>query len=107
MTGAGVTSFPNRPEGRGAVLDPAGRDAQGVFGVTLGARERSTIVKVYHPLTDNVTAFFFLNRLANPFPELSALRPISGPLANRAVSGMKVGFGMRLRIGGGGEHASR
>ena len=81
--------------------------AQGLFGVTLGARERSTIVKVYHPLNDNVTAFFFLNRLANPFPELSALRPISGPLANRAVSGTKVGFGMRLRIGGGGEHASR
>ena len=53
--------------------------AQGLFGVTLGARERSTIVKVYHPLNDNVTAFFFLNRLANPFPELSALRPISGP----------------------------
>ena len=71
--------------------------ANRLFGVRLGKKERSTIVKIYGKFGP-VTAFFFLNDLANPYPELSAIKAIEGPGAHAAISNMKRGFGLRLKI---------
>ena len=71
--------------------------ANGLFGVTLGKKERSTIVKV-HVQAKELTVFGFVNLLSNPYPQLSALIPISGPGANEEVSDKKVGFGIRFRL---------
>jgi hypothetical protein len=71
--------------------------ANGLFGVTLGKKERSTIVKV-HVQAKELTVFGFVNLLSNPYPQLSALIPISGPGANEQVSDKKVGFGIRFRL---------
>ena len=54
--------------------------AEGRFGVKLGEKERTTIVKVYAEFGP-LTAFFFYNDLDNPFPAASAIVPISGPFA--------------------------
>ena len=65
--------------------------------MTLGKKERSTIVKV-HVQAKELTVFGFVNLLSNPYPQLSALIPISGPGANEQVSDKKVGFGIRFRL---------
>jgi hypothetical protein len=70
--------------------------AQQALGVTLGKKERSTIVKVYAEL-HTVTVFFFYNDLQNPFPQASAIEPISGPFAFGSLGDSKVGFGLRFR----------
>jgi hypothetical protein len=75
-----------------------------LFGVTLGTRERGFIFKLRNQVTEHATAFFFMNDMSHPFPELSALRPISGPASDGVVNSLKFGFGIRLRIGRGGEY---
>jgi hypothetical protein len=70
--------------------------ARDLLGVTLGKKERSTIVKVYAD-TDYVSLFFFRNSLSNPFPQASAIVPISGPFAFMSSGDSKLGFGFRLR----------
>jgi hypothetical protein len=70
--------------------------ANDLFGVTMGKKEHSVITKVFAEAGPNVTAFFFLTRLQNPFPELSAIVPVAGPEAGAAVSNTKYGFGVRF-----------
>jgi len=72
--------------------------ANGLFGVTLGKKERSTIVKVQLQAGKELTVFGFVNLLSNPFPQLSALVPISGPGADQEVSDKKIGLGIRFRL---------
>jgi hypothetical protein len=69
-----------------------------MFGVRLGKKERSTIVKVQVRAAKELTFFGFVNLLSNPFPELSALVPISGTGAGEVVSDKKVGVGIRFRM---------
>src|ERR1019366_6591631 len=64
--------------------------ANNLFGVALGKKERSTIVKVQVQAAKELTVFGFVNLLSNPFPQLSALVPISGPGADEEVSDKKV-----------------
>ena len=71
--------------------------ARQMFGVTLGEKERGTIVKG-RVQTGPVTAFGFVNLVSNPFPELSALVPISGPGTQEKVTNTKAGFGIRFRL---------
>ena len=71
--------------------------ANNLFGVVLGKKERSTIVKVQAQFKE-LTVFGFVNNLSNPFPQLSAIVPISGTGANEEVSDRKVGFGIRFRV---------
>jgi len=40
----------------------------------------------------------FANWVSNPFPELSALVPISGPGTQEEVTNTKVGLGIRFRL---------
>jgi hypothetical protein len=72
--------------------------ANELFGVTLGKKERSNIVKLQGHVGGNLTLFYFWHDLSNPFPELSAIRPISGPGSDRAASGNKSGMGVQLRF---------
>ncbi len=74
--------------------------SRGLFNARLGEHERSTIVKVHSQFGRYLTSFFFLNFLDNPFPELSAIRPISGYGAQHESSSFKFGYGMRLRMRG-------
>jgi hypothetical protein len=70
--------------------------AHSLFGVTLGETQTSTIVKAHANLLEHVTAFFFYNDLSNPFPELSAIKAISGPGSDRVVENYKYGLGLRF-----------
>src|SRR5262249_47847297 len=69
--------------------------ARDLLGVSLGKKERSSILKLYAEL-GWVTAFFFYNDLQNPFPQVSAIVPISGPQAFAPSSNSKIGFGLRF-----------
>jgi len=72
--------------------------ARQMFGVTLGKKERGTIVKGQVQMRQ-LTFFGFLNLVSNPFPQLSALVPISGPgTTTEVVNNKKVGLGIRFRI---------
>lgn len=71
--------------------------ANHLFGVTLGKKERGTIVKVLFQAGE-LTAFGFVNLVSNPFQRLSAIVPISGPGADEEVSDKKVGFGIHFRL---------
>jgi hypothetical protein len=70
------------------------------LGVSLGKKERSTIVKGYLGLGP-VTAYMFYNFLDNPFPQVSAIVPISGPNAFEHRGSTKIGIGFRLRASRG------
>lgn len=70
--------------------------ANQLFGVTLDKWERATIIKVHARFFDSLTAFFFYNDLSNPFPELSAIKAISGPAADKEANNNKYGLGVRF-----------
>jgi hypothetical protein len=72
--------------------------ANHLFGVVMGTKETSTIVKVQAKLGSYLTFFFYTSRLENPFPELSAIKPISGPGSDQAVSFNKIAGGVRLLL---------
>ena len=71
-------------------------DDRGRLDVTLGKKERGTIVKLYAELGP-LTAFFFHNDVGNPFPQVSAIVPISGPFALQGPGSGKTGGGFRLK----------
>jgi hypothetical protein len=70
--------------------------ANRLFGVTLDKWERTMIVKAHARFADHLTVFFYYNDLSNPFPELSAIKPISGPDADKDMKNHKYGFGVRF-----------
>ncbi len=72
--------------------------ANRMFGVSLGKRERTTILKVETEVMDNLSLYGFWSDVSNPFPELSALKPISGAGSDIVPSGRRYGFGVRLRM---------
>lgn len=72
--------------------------ANGLFGVCLGETERSSIVKLRAEFGRYLDGFFFFHRLDNPFPELSAIREISGPGSDRPNNSNKYGLGLRLTM---------
>ena len=71
--------------------------ARQMFGVTLGQKERGTIFKG-QVQAGLLTIYGFANWVSNPFPELSALVPISGPGTQEEVTNTKVGLGIRFRL---------
>jgi hypothetical protein len=72
--------------------------ANSLFGVTLGKKERSSVFKVQGHVGDNVSFFWFLHDLSNPFPELSAIRPIDGPGSDQPANNNKAGLGLMLKF---------
>ena len=72
--------------------------ANRLFGVILGEREKTTIVKVETTVMSRLACYGFWSEVSNPFPELSALKPISGTGSDITPSGRRYGFGIRLKI---------
>jgi hypothetical protein len=72
--------------------------ANSMFDVQLGKTERSNIFKLQATLGRNLNVYWFLHRLSNPFPELSAITPILGPDADRPHSSDKNGLGVQVRF---------
>ncbi len=72
--------------------------ANSLFGATLGKREWSNVAKVQARFGENISLFWFMHRLGNPFPELSAIRPVSGPGADLPYSSDKSGMGVAFRF---------
>jgi hypothetical protein len=70
--------------------------ARHLFGAALGRWERTFIVKAHWRILDHLTAFGFYNDLENPFPELSAIKPVAGPGADADAKNYKVGVGARF-----------
>jgi hypothetical protein len=69
---------------------------RGELGVRLGEKERTTVLKLFAELGP-LTAFVFKAFVDNPFPELSAIVPISGPFAFQGPGSDKTGVGIRFR----------
>lgn len=69
-----------------------------LFGVTLGKKERSNVFRMQGHVNDNLSVFWFLHDLSNPFPELSAIQPISGPGSDKSANNNKSGFGLTLKF---------
>lgn len=72
--------------------------ANNMFGATLGKKERSSIIKVQGEIGEHLSVFFFLHQLSNPFPELSAIKPIAGPGVDSTANNAKHGMGLRFRF---------
>ena len=72
--------------------------SRGLYGVKLGAKERSNILKLFFR-TRYVTAFAFWNDLDNPFPQASAIVAVAGPVAYEGAGSRKLGLGVRVRVG--------
>ena len=69
--------------------------ANNLYGVTLGKRETGGIFKGTVQIKQ-LTAYGFVNFISNPFNELSAIVPVSGPGVGEVVWNTKVGFGIRF-----------
>jgi hypothetical protein len=54
---------------------------QGLYGVVLGKKERSTVWRFYADIGRLVTVGFYRNTLENPFPWVSGIVPVEGPNA--------------------------
>jgi len=77
---------------RGRGEPPLRRDARQVEGRRSSRRTRAS------PTTQ---VFFYYNDLENPFPELSAIKPISGPDADKDVKNYKYDWAwVHVLIGG-------
>jgi hypothetical protein len=72
--------------------------ANQLYHARLGAHIRATNLKVVATWGTHVSGFGFARLMTNPFPELSAITPISGPNANRGANHTKFGLGMRVRF---------
>jgi hypothetical protein len=72
--------------------------ANKMFGVTLGDKERTTIVKVESEVMKGLSIYGFWSNEDNPFPELSALKPIAGAGTDVVPSGLRYGFGVRFKM---------
>jgi hypothetical protein len=72
--------------------------ANDLYGAALGKKERSSIIKVQGEVGDHLSVFFFFHNLSNPFPELSAIKPIAGPGVDSTADNAKHGLGLRFRF---------
>ncbi|MFN8641898.1 MAG: hypothetical protein U0802_09670 [Candidatus Binatia bacterium] len=72
--------------------------ANDMFGVRLGAHITGTNAKLLVDWGAHVSSYAFVRAMTNPFPELSAIVPVSGPDAGRSVSHTKIGVGLRMRF---------
>jgi hypothetical protein len=72
--------------------------ANNLFGVTLGKKERSNVFRIQGHVSQNVSVFWFLHDLSNPFPQLSAIQPIAGPGSDQQANNNKSGFGLLVKF---------
>ena len=70
--------------------------SQNLYRVSLGKKDRSTIIRMQLQV-GQVTAAVYRNIESNPFPWLSGITPVEGPLAYRPVDTSKWGLVLRMR----------
>jgi hypothetical protein len=70
--------------------------SQNLYRVSLGKKDRSTIIRIQLQV-GQVTAAVYRNIESNPFPWLSGITPVEGPLAYRPVDTSKWGLVLRMR----------
>lgn len=71
---------------------------QGLHGVTMGEKERSTVLRVYLTFSRHVTIGAYRNVLDNPFPWVSGIVPVEGPRAFDGRGDNKWGIVVRFAL---------
>ena len=71
---------------------------QGLYGVRLGEKERSTVYRLYVDFNRYVTAALYMNNLDNPFPWISGITAVSGPKAFQEPDSNKWGLAVRFTL---------
>jgi hypothetical protein len=56
-------------------------EAEGLYGVSMGKKDRGTIARVYLDVSRLVTVGLFWADISNPFPWISGSWPVAGPRA--------------------------
>ena len=69
---------------------------QGLYRVSLGEKERSTVYRLYTEINRVVTVGLYWNHLDNPFPWISGITPVSGPKAFQEPDTNKWGLAVRF-----------
>ena len=72
-------------------------EAQGLYGVEMGRKDRGTVVRGFVELWDKLTIGGFWADVSNPFPWVSAAWPVSGPVAFTGRSQDRYGFTVRVK----------
>jgi len=71
---------------------------QGLYGVSLGKKERATVYRLYAEFNRSVTLGLYWNRVSNPFPWISGITPVSGPKAYQEPDSNKWGIVVRFTL---------
>ncbi len=71
---------------------------QQLYDVTMGEKERSTVLRFYLDIADAVRVGVYHNRLQNPFSWISGISPISGFWAYQDRGGNKTGIVVLFRL---------
>jgi hypothetical protein len=72
--------------------------SQDLYGVALGKKDRATIIRGHVDLAKGVTVAVFRNLESTPYPWISGISPVVGPLAFSKHSTDKWGLVMRLKV---------
>jgi hypothetical protein len=73
-------------------------EGQQLYGVTMGEKERSTVMRVYLDIADAIRVGVYHNRLENPFPWVSGISPVSGFWAYKDRGNNKTGIVVLFRL---------
>lgn len=71
---------------------------EGLYNVSMGKKERSTVYRFYFDPNRWVRIAVFRNSLSNPFPWVSGIDPVDGPGALQGTGNDKWGVVLRLTI---------
>jgi hypothetical protein len=71
---------------------------QNLYGVTMGEKERSTVLRFYLDLGPRVRASTYFVLLDNPFPWVSGIAPVTGPRAFESHGNNKWGLVGRFSL---------
>lgn len=72
--------------------------ANQMFGARIGAHIQGTNAKLLVDCGGHVSSYAFVRLMSNPFPQLSAITPVSGPQADLKARHTKIGLGLRVRF---------
>lgn len=72
--------------------------ANQLYGARLGAHIEGTNAKLLVDCGAHLSSYAFVRLMSNPFPQLSAITPVSGPQSDRAATHTKIGLGLRVRF---------
>ena len=71
---------------------------QGLYDVAMGTKERSTTFRWYAEMANAVTIAVYRNALSNPYPWVSGIYPVAGPLAFTGRGSEKWGVVARFHL---------